>query len=156
MADACEAARASRWEEALVRSESLVGPDVDGRYAAECRCSALLASERERSGECVALLVEILGAPEAEGWIPDPVLAGLVVRAWRDQGRMPLAADLAWRAAAEHPGNLQLLELELSTRSAIEGEEAVLAEFEARRGRSVSLGIVLAQGYERRGVHIQF
>jgi hypothetical protein len=151
VARACDAARLQRWNEALALSASITGPDADGRIATECRCWALLAtSQRE---ECVELVEGVLSG--AQDWVPHPILAKLVIRVRRDQGRSAEAADLARRAARAHPRDLDLLTLELLTRSVGEGEEAVLDEMQARMRSdpesALPLSLVLSAGYLRRG-----
>jgi hypothetical protein len=134
VARACDAARLQRWNEALALSASITGPDADGRIATECRCWALLATSRR--GECVDLVEGVLS--RAQDWVPHPILAKLVIRVRRDQGRSAEAADLARRAARAHPRDVDLLTLELLTRSVGEGEEAVLDEMQARMRRATS------------------
>lgn len=152
VARVCDAARAEQYAKALELSEGRTGPEAEGRVAAECRCWALLA--REREGECVALLEELLEAPEAEGWVPDPALAERMVRARRAAGRLEAAAALARRASRAHPDETGLLELDLAMRSTLHGEETALAELEAELeegdGR-LALRVVLARAYYRRG-----
>lgn len=148
----CDAAARQDWAEVLSRSEALVGADPDGRYAAQCRCWALLASER--GDECTQLLEGILADPAAADWVPDAALSKQLIRARRDRGELDSAATLARRAALAHPRDLNLLHLELALRSALEGEASVLAAVEANLGSdeaSLRRRIVLAASYRRSG-----
>ncbi len=149
--EVCEAARLERWDQALERSRDVVGPDADGQIATECRCWALLAKNRRT--ECVELVDRVLS--ESSDWVPHPVLAKLVIRVRRDQGRTVEAGTLAQRAAASHPHDLDLLTLELLTRGIGEGEEPVLAEMQERMraqpAAALPLSLVLSGGYLRRG-----
>jgi len=148
----CEATSAGRHGEAVRLGEDRVGPDADGRIAAECSCWSLLATEREEA--CVAMLEEILATPEAEDWIPPVELVRLVVSERRDAGRYAGAVELARRAAAAHPDDLYLLQAELLARSVVEGEERVLEELWARLAEAdrdtVAQRLVLAVAHTRR------
>ena len=78
IAKSCDAAVAQDWAATLELSEKLVGADPDGRYAAECRCWALIATDR--SGECSALLEGLLTDERAADWIPESSLANQLIR----------------------------------------------------------------------------
>jgi tetratricopeptide (TPR) repeat protein len=149
----CALVGAERWEEAIALSSSSPEADEEGRITAECRCSALLATGRD--AECVELLEGLLSEPESDGWLPDPRLAALVIRARRDRGELVGAAALAQRAAAAHPADRDLLQLELLTRGLVEGEESVLDDLERRLGGGngplLSLRLVLSHARHRRG-----
>jgi hypothetical protein len=152
IADSCEAAARQDWADVLSRSPDLVGPDADGRYAAECRCWALLASER--GDECTQLIEGILAHPDAADWVPDLALTKHVIRARRDRGELDAAAALAERGAQAHPDDLNLLHLDLALRGALEGEEPVLAAAEAGLSpdaASLPARVVLAASHRRRG-----
>jgi len=143
VADACAAASAGRFADALERSEGLAGPDPEGRAAAVCRCRALQAAGR--ADACAALLDGILAEPEAAGWLPPPDLAALVVQRRRDAGDAGTAADLARRAAVAHPEDPAIHRLEIVVRGRLEGEAAVLEDLERRlaAGRGDRLGLRL-------------
>jgi hypothetical protein len=153
IAASCDAVSAGRFQEALERSADLVSSDDAGRIAAECRCWALLATEQREA--CADVLDSVLADPEAQGWVPDPPLAKLAIQKRRSDGRSIEAAALAARSAEAHPDDVDLVHLELLTRSLVEGEETALAELEARladdRDASLPLRIVLAASHERRG-----
>ena len=152
IAATCDAAARQEWDEVLRLSEGLVSADADGRYGAECRCWALLATER--GDECTALLESLLRTPAAADWIPDVALAKQLIRARRDRGELGAAADLARRASALHAQDLNLLHLDLALHSALEGEARVLRAAEASLGddpASLRRRIVLAGAYRRRG-----
>ena len=152
IAGACEALQRDDLEAALQLSEGLAGPGADGRLAAECRCRALQAAGREP--ECVALLDALLRQPDAADWIPAPDLAAAVVRARQAEGETEAAASLARRAAALHPDDAPLHQLEIAARSAHEGETAVLAELDRRLdprlGPQLGLRLALAITHTRR------
>jgi hypothetical protein len=152
IARTCTAVLEGRFEEALAQSNGLPGADPDGRYAAECRCRALEAVGRFE--ECVALLDPLL--EEAPDWAPAPDLAAAVVRARRERGEARAAAQLARRAAASYPRDAALAQLEIATRSPIEGEDAVLEELGRRlEGEAPALGLrlALAVSHSRRHDH---
>ena len=144
----CDAVGEGQYDEAIESSAALVSPDPDGRTAAECRCWALL--NRDRRDDCASLIDELLlEAPEAP-WVPHPVLSTLVSRVRTQQGRVVEAANLARNAAAAHPHDLKLLELEILTRTAVEGQQASHAAMEARIGdglESFPLRIAIAPLY---------
>jgi len=152
VARACEAVAHERVEEALLLSDGLAGADPDGRLAAECRCRALAAAGRMEA--CAELLDGLLRLPEAAAWIPAPDLSAAVVRLRRARGEPERAADLARRAAAAHPEDGPLHQLEIATRGPREGEAAVLAELEARldpgAGPQLGLRLALAISHSRR------
>lgn len=126
----CRDVEAERYDEAITRSEGLVGPDVDGRIAAECRCWALLG--RGERDACAHTIDEILQHEDASDWMPHPVLTTLVARTRAAQGRGVEAANLARRAALAYPTTLQILELEIQTRIAVEGVRAAHQAIESR------------------------
>ncbi len=111
-------------------SRDLVGPDASGRVAAECRCWALL--KLGRADACVTALDEILAQDEASTWVPHPALVRMVINKRAGEGRGVEASLLAAVAAASHPNDPRVLELEIAVRSQIEGEQEVLASIEAR------------------------
>lgn len=151
--ETCEAARAGDWARALGRSEGRAGADDTGRSAAECRCTALLATGAE--GACVELLDAILADPESESWAPNPALAVHLIQTRRDAGRALEAAELARRATRAHPDDPDLFYLELMTRGSVEDEAVVLRELEARltgrRPRELRMRTSLAGRYLLRG-----
>lgn len=152
VARVCSAVFEGRFDDALLESEGLAGPDVDGRYAAECRCRALQAHGRAEG--CVALLDPLL--EQAPDWTPAPDLAAAVVRARRERGDLRGAASLARRAAAAHPRDAALAQLEIAVRSAREGEPAVVEDLTRRLAAAPdALGTRLALGvvYSRRQDH---
>ncbi|UCE86441.1 MAG: alkaline phosphatase family protein [Deltaproteobacteria bacterium] len=153
IAASCDAVSSGRFDEAIDRSADLVGADTAGRIAAECRCWALLATDRRDA--CADLLADVLDTPEASDWVPDAALAKLAIQKQRDAGRSAEAAALAARAAVAHPADVDLIHLELLTRSLEEGEEAALAALEKRLSDddavSLPLRVVLATSHERRG-----
>lgn len=148
----CDAAKAERYARALELSAGRTGPDAEGRVAAECRCWALLATDRE--ADCLELLERVLAEPGARDWVPKPTLAKRVIHARREAGRMEDAAALARRASRAHPQKPGLLTRDLALRSAMRGEDAALAELEAELGERsdpLALRLVLARAYQRRG-----
>jgi hypothetical protein len=150
---ACEAAARGDWSAALAGTEGRAGGDETGRAAAQCRCRALLG--RGEADACAQLLDEVLGSPEADGWVPEPRLAVHVVQWRRDAGRALEAAELARRAASVHADDAELFYLELVTRAALEDERALLDELEARvppRGAAaVRMRVSLANRHLLRG-----
>ncbi len=128
--DACGAVEAGDWSAALEHTENLSLGGGSARDAAECRCVALVASDR--GAECDALMDRLLADPASEGWSPKPDLAVHLIQTRRSAGRIRDAADLARRAARRHPANGDLFFLELATRSSVEDEVLVLRELEAR------------------------
>lgn len=149
----CEAVEGERWEEALALATGSADDPTSEPAAAECRCWALLATGRET--DCVALLDLWLSRLDGEAWTPHPALARILIRARRDRGETDSAATLARRATARYPDDRDLLQLELMTRSMVEGEEAVLADMRGRlgsgAGASIPLRLVLSHGLHRRG-----
>jgi hypothetical protein len=152
-AKVCGAVREGDWARALAHGEGSVGPDADGRIAAECLCWAYAASER--LDDCVGLLERILAQKEAEDWVPDLALTRMLLRKQLEGGRPELAARLSTRASRAHPEDPALLELELLSRGAVDGELEVLRELAARiRGgidATLDARVVVAMGYERQG-----
>lgn len=149
----CEAAAEGRWQQILRDTQGPLSNDAAGRDAAECRCWALLATgERD---ECIESMARLLGDPAIGAWLPDPLLAGLGIRRLRDLGEAERAAELAARGAERHSGDVTLLELSLSTRADLEGEEAVLADAMARLEREPepALRLAVASLQRRRGDH---
>lgn len=128
--DACEAAERGDWSRVLAGTAGRSGGDETGRAAAECRCRALLAQDREP--ECTELLLSVVADPAAADWAPSAPLAIHLIQTLRDSGRGAEAAALARRAGRIHPGVPELFYLELVTRGAIEDETALLAELAAR------------------------
>lgn len=144
----CDAVGAAQFDRAIASSEFLVSADPDGRIAAECRCWALL--NRDRRDDCARLIDDLLLADPAAEWVPHPVLSTLVARTRAQQGRGAEAANLARAAAAAHPSDLKLLELEIQTRSALEGQRAAHSAMEARITdglESLALRIALAASH---------
>ncbi len=144
----CRAVEEERYGDAIAQSEGLVAPDEDGRVAAECRCWALL--NEGRRDECASLIDDLLQDEEARDWVPHPVLATLVARTRVQQGRAVEAANLARATAEVHPTVLQILELEIQTRSAVEGIQTAHEAIEARIEpgvESLPLQIALAASY---------
>ncbi len=69
IAAAGDAVAAGRYQAALDASETLTGADAEGRIAAECRCWALLSTDREDA--CTRLLDGLLEQPDAADWVPE-------------------------------------------------------------------------------------
>ncbi|MBW2714748.1 MAG: alkaline phosphatase family protein [Deltaproteobacteria bacterium] len=128
--DACGAVESSDWNTVLKRTENLSLDGGSAREAAECRCIALVATNR--GVECESLMDRLLADPASDDWSPNPSLAVHLIQTRRSAGRIREAADLARRAAREFPSNGDLFFLELSTRSSVEDEALVLRELEAR------------------------
>jgi len=128
--DACGAVESGDWNTALQRTESFALSGSRARDAAECRCIALVATDR--GDECEALMDRLLSDPASDGWAPNPNLAVHLIQTRRSAGRIAEAADLARRAARQFPTNGDLFFLELTTRSSVEDEALVLRELEAR------------------------
>ena len=151
--EACEATVSGDFASALSLTQGRVDASDTGRAAAECRCLALLASER--GVECAELLARVLADPRSRNWAPRPDLAIHLIQTWREEGRAAEAAELARRAAQAHPDDAQLFALELSTRSSVEDEDAVLAELEARlmlrEAVPVAMRVALANRWLLRG-----
>ncbi len=129
--DACEAVEAGDWDTALARTAERPGGTV-GRFAAECRCLALIATDS--GAECSELMEHVLAAPDAKDWAPNAILSVHLIQTWRDEGRTLEAADLARRASGQHPDDPDLFYLELVTRGSVEDEGLVLRELESRLG----------------------
>ena len=128
--DACGAVETADWNSALRHTEDLPLDGSASRDAAECRCIALVATDR--SAECESLMDRLLEDPASENWSPNPRLAVHLIQTRRSAGRIGEAADLARRAARQFPSNGDLFFLELATRSSVEDEALVLRELEAR------------------------
>ncbi len=127
--EACAAANAGRWTEAIALTEDLVGPDAEGRLAAECRCWGLVATMR--TGECGELVAELFGEDPGAGWVPPPPLAVLAINDRLARGEGKQAHVFARRASAAYPEDMTLLQLALPLRVAEEGLEPVAKEVEA-------------------------
>jgi hypothetical protein len=151
--EACEATSTGDYATALSRTRDRVNASETGRAAAECRCLALLASER--GAECGELLARVLADPRSKNWAPRTDLSIHLIQSWREEGRAVEAAGLARRAAQAHPDDAQLFALELSTRASLEDEGTVLAELEARLVRReaapVAMRVTLANRWLLRG-----
>jgi hypothetical protein len=149
----CEAASAKDWARALEVPDDALGPDAEGRIAAECRCYAQLALDR--APECTALLDRLLDEPAARDWVPDATLTKLLIHTRLKEGRNAPALALARRAREVHPDDTGLLELEVITRSIVEGEDAVLADLAARLAADptspFTLRLLVAGIHHRRG-----
>jgi hypothetical protein len=128
--EACSAVEAEDFTAALVSTEEISLHDDFGRSAAECRCIALLATDR--GAECESLMESLLVNTSASDWAPSPMLAIHMIQTRRSASRTQDAADLARRASRHHPSNADLFYLELVTRSSLEDEELVLREMETR------------------------
>jgi len=128
--EACGAIETADWNTALQSTENLVLEEPAGRDAAECRCIALIASDR--GAECESLMDRLLADPAAADWSPGPKLAVHLIQTRRSASRIEEAAQLARRAARRFPSNGDLFYLELATRSSVEDEALVLQEMEAR------------------------
>jgi hypothetical protein len=151
--DACEATRTGDFAAALAGTENRIDASETGHAAAECRCLALLASQR--GPECAELMARLLADPSTKDWAPRPDLSIHLIQTWRDEGRMAEAAELARRAAALHPDDTQLFALELATGSNLGQEASLLEELEARlAGRAkapISMRVALADRWLLRG-----
>jgi len=128
--DACGAVESGDWKTVLQRTENLPLDGGSARDATECRCIALIATDR--GAECESLMDRLLAEPTSDGWSPNPSLAVHLIQTHRSAGRIREAADLARRAARQFPSNSDLFFLELSTRSSVEDEALVLRELAAR------------------------
>jgi hypothetical protein len=98
--EACEATSTGDYATALSRTRDRVNASETGRAAAECRCLALLASERGE--ECAELLARVLADPRSR-LAPRADLSVHLIQTWREEGRAAEAAGLARRAAQAHP-----------------------------------------------------
>jgi tetratricopeptide (TPR) repeat protein len=149
----CDAAQMGDWARAVAHGEGPAGADEDGRIAAECLCWAYAATDQLDA--CVVLLDRILSDPEGEDWVPDVTLARMLLRKRIEVGAYPTAAEFARKATRAYPDDVALLELELLSRGAIEGEHAVLEDMRARvtssGEASLHTRLVVASGYERLG-----
>ena len=130
----CDAVHTGRSDVAARRRDELFTPDADGLIAGECRCDALSSSGHP--GECARFFDELLTRAGSKAWRPEPRLAASVVRLRLDAGRSAEALDLVRHAAASHPFDLELIDLELRARSAVEGERVALAAIERSLGDS--------------------
>ncbi|MCH8890739.1 MAG: hypothetical protein IH827_06650, partial [Myxococcales bacterium] len=128
--DACGAVESGDWSTVLKRTENLSLGGSAALDAAECRCVALIATDR--GVECDSLMDRLLADSASDGWSPNPNLAVHLIQTHRSAGRIREAADLARRAARQFPSNGDLFFLELTTRSNVEDETLVLRELEAR------------------------
>jgi len=130
------AVEAADWQQVLALTRGLEGTALasdPGRRMAEARCWALLAQHRRDA--CAALMDLAIGEPAAmhEGWLPgDPLFIRLALEARREAGALDSARWLASAATRAHPRDWRLLDLEIQTRSALEDEAEVLAEFDRR------------------------
>jgi len=155
--EACDAVTAGDWQAVIAGTEGRTGDDETGRAAIECRCMALLATDR--GDACIDLLEATLDAEGTGGgdtkWSPRPELAVHLIQTWRDRSRIGEAAKLARRAAHRYPDDPDLFFLELETRSSVEDEESLLRELRARvpesGSGSVRMRVSLANRYLFRG-----
>jgi hypothetical protein len=87
--------------------------------------------------------------------VPDPTLTKLLIHTRLKEGRNAPALDLVRRARELHPDDHGLLELEVITRSIVEGEDAVLADLAARLAAEPSapfaLRLLVAGIHHKRG-----
>ncbi|MBI2375440.1 MAG: alkaline phosphatase family protein [Deltaproteobacteria bacterium] len=150
----CERAAERDFSAALLASEGGVFEGESGRLAAECRCRALIATDR--STDCVELLTRAVRVAD-DSWAPAPDLAELLVRALHEAGRDAEAAPVIKLAVERNPDHPELVLLELNVRSALEDELVVMRELEGRLSGQPALGeqlrCVLASRYARRGQH---
>ncbi|MBI1946417.1 MAG: hypothetical protein HYS27_12015 [Deltaproteobacteria bacterium] len=122
----CAAASERRFNDAVSLGAGLSANDAAGFAALDCRCIAHLATgELDR---CLADLEPALAA----GMTPSADVARVAAVAWFERGNAAAAAVVARRAAAEDPGDADLFELELVSRSAVEDAGLVLAELDRR------------------------
>jgi hypothetical protein len=128
--DSCGAVESGDWNTALKHTEDLPLSGRTARDAAECRCIALVATDR--GAECESLMDRVLADPASDGWSPNPSLAVHLIQTRRSAGHIMEAADLARRAARKFPSNGDLFYLELTTRTSVEDEALVLRELAAR------------------------
>ena len=124
----CAATERGDWPAALAVEVDFDAPGPSAERAAECRCLALLESDRKP--ECVDLMEGLLAT--RSDWLPSPLPTAFVAEDRRRRGDLTGAAELAHRGALAYPESMVLLYLELDTRSALEGERPVLEEM-ARR-----------------------
>lgn len=128
VAEFCDAVHAGRPDAALLRAQELLTPDANGLMVAECRCDALVAVGRV--AECVSLFDDLLSRSGVGSWRGEPRRASLVARRRLDTGRPAEALDLVRHTAVAHPFDLELIDLELQARSAVEGERRALSAVE--------------------------
>ena len=128
VAEFCDAVHAGRPDAALLRAQELLTPDANGLMAAECRCDALVAAGR--AAECVSLFDNLLSRSGLESWRSEPRRASQVARLRLDSGRPAEALDLVRHTAVSYPFDLELMDLELQARSAVEGERRALLAVE--------------------------
>jgi len=153
---ACDAVGGGDWGAVIAGTEGLTGDDETGRAATECRCMALLATDR--GDACIDLLETTLaGITEGDDddWAPRPELAVHLIQTWRERSRIEAAAQLARRAARRFPDDPDLFFLELETRSSVEDEQSLLRELRKRLPETgpgaVRMRVSLANRYLFRG-----
>jgi hypothetical protein len=96
----CSAVDRKDWAAALADPRRLA-PTVSQLREADCRCVALLATDRD--DECEELAARLLAEPGAGDWLPRPdVMKGLISRRF-SRGDIEGAAALARRAALAVP-----------------------------------------------------
>jgi hypothetical protein len=87
--------------------------------------------------------------------VPDPTLTKLLIHTRLKEGRNAPALDLVRRARELHPDDHGLLELEVITRSIVEGEDTVLADLAARLAADpaapFALRLLVAGVHHKRG-----
>jgi len=89
--NACGAVESGDWNSALEQTENLALDRSSARDAAECRCIALVATDR--GAECESLMDRLLSDPAFDGWSPSPALAVHLIQARRSAGRIEAAAE---------------------------------------------------------------
>ncbi|MCH7707046.1 MAG: alkaline phosphatase family protein [Myxococcales bacterium] len=145
-----KAAEERHWPETLALSDGWVGGDVEGQWVARARCDALTAMERLE--ECLELVLQVVGTGNDPAWIPSRTLLKYAIRFGTEQGRQEAAARVAHFGRGVYPDDLSFVERVLETRIALEGETAVLAEYEAGLGpdaASLRNRVLLAAYYNR-------
>jgi tetratricopeptide (TPR) repeat protein len=145
-----EATEARRWSETLSLSDGWVGADLEGQTIARARCDALMALGRHE--ECFALVLQVVGTDADGEWIPSSGLLRYAIRFGTERGQAEAAARVARFGRNAYSDELSFVERVLETRIALEGEAAVLVEYEAGLGpdaASFQSRVLLAAYYNR-------
>ncbi|MCH8133063.1 MAG: alkaline phosphatase family protein [Myxococcales bacterium] len=150
VADVTKAAEGRHWSETLALSDGWVGGDVEGQMVARARCDALVALERFE--ECLELVLQLVGTGNDPTWIPSRTLLKHAIRFGTEQRQEEAAARVARFGRGVYPDDLSFVERVFETRIALEGETAVLTEYEAGLGpdaASLRNRVLLAAYYNR-------
>jgi len=144
------AAEARLWSETVALSDGLVGADVEGQMVARARCDALMALKRH--DECFDLVLEVVGSGDDRAWTPSSTLLKYAIRFGTEKGQVEAAARVARFGRSAYPHDLSFVERVFETSITLQGEAAVLAEYEASLrpdAASFQTRVLLAAYYNR-------